>query len=59
MPHFTEQSGLTHMATALQAKYTAECCFSDGFIDDLSIITKKGHCGAGLYSRKEAEGTKT
>lgn len=43
------------MATALQAEHAAECRLSDGFIDKLGIVTKKGHFGEGLRLRKASE----
>jgi hypothetical protein len=47
---------LTYMATALQAEHASEGRLSDGFIDELSIVTTKGHFGEGLCLRKASAG---
>lgn len=51
-----QEEDWTHMATALQAEHAAECGLRNGLIDELGIVTKKGHFGAGLYLGKASEG---
>jgi hypothetical protein len=58
MPRFAqagEGDWLTYMATALQAEHASESRLGDGLIDELSIVTTKGHFGDGLRLGKASE----